>query len=62
MRVIKEGKPQSEKLYRGSCNYCRCEVDFKAEEAEYRSFPRNEQVYVVKCPTPKCGHEIYVDI
>lgn len=61
MEIIEKGQLPGEREHTGTCSNCRCKVRFKEKEAEYRSYPRNEAVWVVKCPTPGCGKEIFVD-
>jgi len=62
MEIITPGKPESERAYEGQCNYCKCRVRFKREEAKSNTSPKNEQSLYVPCPTPKCNSKIYVEI
>ena len=53
MKIIKPGKSPSERVVRGRCRSCYCEVEFKAGEAN-RSFtnPRDGvTTYEIGCPT-----------
>ena len=61
MKIIKEGKLPEEKLLRGTCGYCKCEVEFKQGEAT-RNSHRNETYYTVTCPTLNCHHSITVEV
>lgn len=62
MEIIEPGQIPEEEVFTGQCTRCRCKVRFKRSEAKYRSSPRNETFLTVKCPTAKCGNEIWVEI
>ena len=57
MDTLKEGKLPSERLIRGKCTLCRAEVQWKQSEGQVQSH-RNEDYWLINCPTPKCGHQI----
>jgi hypothetical protein len=61
MEILEEGKLPGEKEHIGRCSNCGCRLKFKQHEAQFRSFPKNESAWVIKCPTRGCGREIYVD-
>lgn len=60
MEIIEEGNIPEDEVFEGRCTRCRCKVRFKRHEAKYHAAPRNETYLTVKCPTPKCGNEIWV--
>jgi hypothetical protein len=62
MEIIEVGKLPEEQLFTGTCTHCRCRVRFKRAEAKYHSSPKNESHLSVKCPTPKCPKDIFVEI
>lgn len=62
MEIIKEGKLPEKEIFNGTCTHCRCHVRFERSEAKYHSTCRNEQYLEVKCPTPGCSKQIFVEI
>lgn len=57
MKVLKEGKLPSEKLYRAKCRYCATEMEFKDGEKSYEPGdirdPREGGYHYVRCPLCK---------
>ena len=59
MKIIKEGKLPEREEFVNTCLYCKTIYEFIKDECKYRSFPKNESFYVVKCPF--CNKFNYID-
>lgn len=51
MRIIKPGKPESERLFTGTCRNCGCQVEFKQHEGEVIRDQRDGDYIRLNCPT-----------
>jgi hypothetical protein len=58
MRIIKEGHPPSEDLYRGECHTCGAIVEWQRKEGS-SSHDRNETLFHIDCPTKDCNTQIF---
>lgn len=58
MRIIREGKPASKKLLRGTCSQCKCIVEVEQGECKELSDYR-ETLYGYPCPTEQCHNKIW---
>ena len=59
MRIIKEGKLPTEKLYEVTCDYYTTVFEFKAGEATL--VPDDRQGDCLKINCPKCSKPTFVD-
>jgi hypothetical protein len=56
MKIIKQGTPPEDRVYRGVCHRCKCEVEFKRSEAEFVPDQRDGSFLRVACPCCKACH------
>ena len=62
MKILKPGQIPEEKVLRGTCPRCKCEVECMAHEAAGCADPRDGSVtYTVECPTPRCRGRTYLE-
>ena len=57
MKIIKKGTPPDKEIFRGTCHYCKTEVEFERGEGTYRSCQKDGDWCEVKCPV--CKNVIY---
>ena len=60
MRIIKEGRLKSEKVYQPTCNDCKTIFEFKQGEANYVSDQRDGDCLQINCPF--CGQVVTVGV
>lgn len=51
MKILRKGNPQEERLYRGDCRNCGCQIEFKQHEGKIVRDPRDGDYIQVNCPT-----------
>lgn len=62
MRIVKQGKPPSDRLWGGTCHYCKTEIECEQREIEaaIESCPREHYEFArVACPTCKGSMIVY---
>jgi len=51
MRVIRQGTPRADRLYKATCRECDCEFEFQASEARFHPDQRDGDFLSIPCPT-----------
>ena len=61
MKITKQGKLPSERIYEGRCIYCGTEFSAKASEGKRFDDQRDGSGVKFKCPFEGCGRDVYVN-
>lgn len=59
MKIIKEGIAPANHEVQGVCFRCGCMVQWRKGESVREDHGRDGSFWAIKCPTPKCGGEIF---
>jgi hypothetical protein len=50
IKIVRRGELPEEKIYRGTCSYCKTEFTFNGSDGKFRSDQRDGDYYEIDCP------------